>query len=162
MIEQKEKEKVEIEKLDLIEFSTEALTSFPLNYENESVKEISCIHKLEYVPSRARIPLFEEFYRILVPEGKISIIVCYWSSPRAIQDPMYEFPTWCEQSFLYFNKDFRSTNLLPKIKCHFDFTFGYQADQEVAARSQETQSFWTKRYLNAVNDLQLVMTKKDL
>ena len=130
-------------------------------YRDGSVKEIVCAHMLEYVPARQRNKLMEEIYRVLVPGGKVTVVVCYWSSPRAIQDPALEWPPFCEQSFLYFNRGWREANKLPPLKCDFDFTYGYQVDQETAARGSDTQPFWIKHYLNTASDLQVVLTKRD-
>ena len=90
----------------------------------------------------------------------MNVLVCYWSSPRAIQDPAMEWPPICEQSFLYFNKGWRETNQLLPIKADFDFSYGYAVDAETAARNQESQSFWIKHYLNTANDLQVALTKR--
>ncbi len=136
------------------------LTAFPWPYADGTVKEIHCFHKLEYVPAKLRIPVMEEMWRVLEVGGKATIVVCYWTSPRAIQDPAAEWPPFSEQSFLYFNKGWREANQLAVIGCDFDFTYGYQVDGETAARNQEAQGFWIKHYLNTANDLQLALTKR--
>ena len=136
------------------------LTKFPWPYKSSSISELTCFHKLEYIPAKMRVPFMEEIFRILVTGGKATFLAFYWTSPRSIQDPAAEWPPLCEQSFLYFNKGWRETNGLPAIKCDFDFTYGYQADPETAARSQESQSFWLKHYLNTATDLQIVLTKR--
>lgn len=136
------------------------LTKFPWPYGDGAVEEVNCIHKLEYIPARLRIPFMEELWRILTVGGKVNIVACYWSSPRAIQDPSAEWPPFCEQSFLYFNKGWREQNQLPAIRCDFDFTYGYQIDPETAGRSTESQAFWIKHYTNTVTDLQLVLVKR--
>jgi ubiquinone/menaquinone biosynthesis C-methylase UbiE len=147
-----------IEQLDLAKLSVAECLKLP--YAAGTVKEIACIHKLEYVPAKQRIAFMEEMWRVLEAGGKINMIVCYWASPRAIQDPSAEWPPLCEQSFLYFNKGWREQNNLPPVRCDFDFTYGYQVDPETAARNTESQSFWIKHYINAVTDLQLVLVKR--
>jgi len=155
------KNKVEV--IDLLDLNT---VKFDLTgkwpYADKSVKEINCLHKLEYIPGKLRIPVMEEAWRVLQDAGKLNVIVAYWTSPRSIQDPLAEWPPFCEQSFLYFNKGWREQNALPPIKCDFDFTYGYQTDPEAAGRSAETQSFWVKHYLNTVLDLQLALVKRPL
>lgn len=118
------------------------------------------LHKLEYVPGGLRIPFMEELWRVLVPGGRATFITAYWSSPRAIQDPSYEWPPIAENSYLYFNAAFRTTNQLPPIRCDFDFTYGYVPDAETSGRNAETQAFWFKHYLNAALDLQVVLVKR--
>jgi hypothetical protein len=139
---------------------THDLLKFPWPYADASVESVSCIHKLEYIPARLRIPFMEELYRILIPSGKVTVIACYWTSPRSIQDPAVEWPPLAEQSFLYFNKGWRENNKLPPIKADFDFGYGYSVEPEVAGRNQESQAFWIKHYLNTATDLQLVLTKR--
>lgn len=130
------------------------------DYADASVAEATVTHKLEYISGDARTRFMEELYRILMPGGKATIVVCYWTSARAVQDPASEWPPICEQSFLYFNKGWREINKLPAIKCDFDFTYGYQVDPETAGRNTETQPFWIKHYMNTANDLHVTLTKK--
>jgi hypothetical protein len=155
------KKKSRQEKIELLDL---AASGFDLTqrwpYADGAVKEILCVHKLEYIPGRKRVALMEEAWRVLEAGGKMNVLVCYWSSPRAIQDPAMEWPPICEQSFLYFNKGWRETNQLLPIKADFDFSYGYAVDAETAARNQESQSFWIKHYLNTANDLQVALTKR--
>jgi ubiquinone/menaquinone biosynthesis C-methylase UbiE len=146
-------------KLDL-NLSVAELLRFPWPYQDASVEELTCAHKLEYVPGGKRVRFMEEAYRVLILGGKMNLIGCYWSSPRSIQDPDLQWPPLCEQSFLYFNKGWRAQNKLPEIGCDFDFTYGYQVDPETAGRNTESQAFWIKHYNNTVNDVQIVLTKR--
>jgi hypothetical protein len=154
-----------VERLDLaaVEFD---ILKFPWPLKLESVKTIDCIHKMEYIPAARRIQFMEECWRVLIgadrPEdsGKMTVVVCYYSSTRAIQDPMIEWPPYCEQSFLYFNKGWRAVNQLTEIKCDFDFGYGLNCDPETAGRGADAQPFWVKHYLNTGLDLQVVLTKR--
>jgi hypothetical protein len=146
------------ELLDLSKESFDLTGRWP--YDDGSVKEIKCEHKLEYVPGKVRTRVMEEAWRVLEVDGKMTVVVCYWTSPRAIQDPLLEWPPMAEQSFLYFNKGWREQNKLPAIKCDFDFGYGYVYDPETASRNDESRSFWTKHYTNTVLDLQVVLTKR--
>jgi len=147
-----------IDLLDLSEAKFDLTKQWP--FAAGSVKEITCNHRLEYIPARLRIPFMEEAYRVLEVGGKLSVIVCYWSSPRAIQDPSIEWPPFVEQSFLYFNKGWREQNKLPAINADFDFSYGYNMEPEATGRNTETQAFWTKHYLNTVTDLHMFLTKR--
>ena len=138
------------------------LMQFPWPWEDASVEEIWCSHFFEHVPGPTRIPFMDEVWRILIPNGKMTIICPYWSSPRAIQDPMHAWPPVSDESFLYFNKGWRDANKLNHYvgKCDFDFQCGYMIDQEVSSRAQDVQYFWMKRYLRAINDIQVTLTKR--
>ena len=97
----KKKPPVLVEKADILGLLDMA------KYADASVKSATIEHKLEYVPGHERVRFMEELHRILVPGGTATVVVCYWSSPRAIQDPMLAWPPMCDQSFLYFNKGWR-------------------------------------------------------
>lgn len=135
----------------------------PWNLKDNSVEEAMCAYRFNRVPGERRMKWMAELWRVLVPEGKCTFIVPYWASPRSIQDPCSAWPPLSEQSFLYFNKGFREAN---KIELNgsgysdFDFTYGYTLDGDTAGRNDETRPFWIKHYLNAVQDLQLVLTKR--
>ena len=149
-----------VEKLDIKE-SVKIPTSFPWEYEDKSVQEISVIGVLEFIPGNLRGKFMDELYRILSDDGKVIILVPYWSSARAYQDYRTEWPPFCEQSFLYFNKGFRDANQLidTGLTCDFDFTYGYAFDVEANARSMDSKPFWVKRYTNTVDCLQINLTK---
>ena len=128
---------------------------------NETVKEIVCVGVFEYVPGNERGRFMDQCYRVLVPEGKMTITVPYWNSWRAYCDARYQWPPLCEQSFLYYNKEWRKVNVKDlELECDFDFTYGYAWSGETQARNDESRAFWTAHYCNAVDALQLVLTKR--
>jgi hypothetical protein len=67
-----------------------------------------------------------------------------------------------EVSFMYFNKGWRKANGLEDrgLVCDFDFTYGYAVAPDVSQRSDETRTFAIRNYLNSVQNLQLVLTKR--
>lgn len=149
-----------IEKLD-VAAGIKQPQKFPWPIKSGSVKEIGCVGVFEFVPGKMRGAFMDEIYRILANDGKAVFAVAYWNSVQAIQDFRYEWPPLSEQSFLYFNKSWREANKLDLgLVCDFDFTYGYAADPETAARSDESRSFYIKHYNNTVNALQLVLTKR--
>lgn len=126
-----------------------------------SASEVFSAYMLNRIPGPERLKWMSEVWRVLVPQGKITVIVPYWSSPRAIQDPFSAYPPLCEQSFLYFNKQFREMNKVEfKGDCDFDFVYGYSLDQETANKEDSVRAHWLKHYLNTANDLQLTLTKR--
>ena len=158
-IERDDQEKVLIEKVDVLTEVKEP-QNFPWPYEDESVKEITCVGVLEFVPGKLRGKFMDEIYRILVPSGKASFAVVYWNTARGAQDYLYEYPPLCEQSFLYFNKGWRDANKIERdLKCNFSFTYGYSFEAETAARNEESRGFYIKRYTNCVDVLHLMLTK---
>jgi hypothetical protein len=135
--------------------------SLPWAIPSGSVEEAYCAYLFNRIPGTERTAWMAELWRVLVPNGKCTIIVPYWSSPRSIQDPCSAWPPIVEQSFLYFNKNFREQNKLSVIEnCDFDFVYGYTLDQETAGKSDDARPFWIKHYVNAVSDLQVTLTKR--
>ena len=119
------KEKTVIEKLDVLADVKNA-RDFPWPYVDESVKELTCVGVFEFIPGKMRGKFMDEVYRILTPDGKATFAVVYWNSARSIQDFRVEWPPLCEQSFLYFNKEWRKVNNIEvDLICDFDFQYGY-------------------------------------
>ena len=144
-----------IDKLEL------KLKEVPLDYPDKSVREITVAGVLEYIPGKDRGAFMDELYRVLTDDGKITIMVPYWNSWRAYFDARVEWPPFCEQSFLCYNKEWRNINTKDLIlNCDFDFTYGYAWDTEAQNRNDESRAFWTKHYTNCVDALQLTLTKR--
>jgi predicted SAM-dependent methyltransferase len=139
------------------------LNSYPYPFEDNSVDELSCEHFIEHVDDI--IAFMEEIYRILKPEAKALIVAPYYANMRAWQDPTHKRAI-SEASFLYYNKDWRKNAKLSDskpycdMKCDFDFTYGYNIDTAWANRSQEARDFAIRHYINVVNDIQVVLTKR--
>ena len=142
-------------KLDLMKFPWEP-------FGDASVGEAWCSHFFEHIPGPVRVQFMDECYRILAPGAKLTIIVPYWSSMRSIQDPFHAWPPVAESSFLYFNKSWREANKLTHYLgvSDFDFNYGYMLDQETANKAQEVQYHYIKHYIQAVNDLQVNLTRR--
>lgn len=138
------------------------LTQFPWPIDDEAADAIHCSHFFEHLTGAQRMPFMDECWRIMRPAMQMVIIVPYWSSMRAIQDPTHAWPPVCETSFLYFNKKWRDDNKLSHypIKCDWDFSYGYALDSDLMVRNMEFQQFATKHYIQAINDLQVTLTKR--
>ncbi len=134
---------------------------FPWKYKTGSIDEVECVGVFEYVPGKLRGQFMDEVYRVLSPTGKATFAVHYWNTTRGIQDYRCEWPPLCEQSFLFFNKSWREANKLDlKLKCDFDFTYGYNIEAETAARNEESRSFYIKHYTNCIDAMHLMLTKR--
>jgi predicted SAM-dependent methyltransferase len=135
------------------------LEQFPWPIESESAEDIFCSHYIEHTPDL--IKFMNEVYRILKPGGKIKIIAPYYNSIRCWQDPTHKRAI-SEATFLYYNKEWRTNNKLDHypIDCDFDYTYGYDMAVEWANRSEEARNFAIKHYVNIINDLHVVLTKR--
>jgi ubiquinone/menaquinone biosynthesis C-methylase UbiE len=157
LVKSEEKEPVKVDVLTDIKNPQE----YPWPYEDGSVDELTVANIFEFIPGKDRGRFMDEVYRVIAPEGKAAFTVPYWNTARGIWDFRYEWPPLCEQSFLYFNKEWREANKVKTdLVCDLHFTYGYQAEAETAARNEESRSFYIKHYTNCVDALHLMLTKQ--
>jgi SAM-dependent methyltransferase len=141
------------------------LTKFPYPFADNSVERIHSSHFLEHLDGFERIQFFAEMYRILIPGGTMRLIHPYYKSVRAIQDPTHKFPPIAEQSYLYWDKNWREANKLDHYKMpkELDFEFNiwytYQ-DNSWANKSEEARIFAINHYYNVVADMIVEMKKR--
>lgn len=167
------------------------LWTYPWPIEDSSVETAFCSHYIEHIPAEyiwlfngrsidplhkrpdpekavdrvvrkdALLAFFDEVWRVLVPEGQITIICPRWGSIRCWQDPTHRRAI-SENTFLYTWKWWREQNKLDhyNVECDFDFTYGFFPDPEWGLRSDEARTFGSKHYLNVLNDIQCTLTKK--
>jgi predicted SAM-dependent methyltransferase len=135
------------------------LEQFPWPIKSESADDIVCNHYVEHTSDLMKF--MDEVYRILKPGGKIKIICPYYNSMRCWQDPTHKRAI-SEATFLYYNKQWRTTNKLDHypIKCDFDYTYGYDINIQWANRSEEARNFAILHYMNVVNDIHVVLTRR--
>jgi hypothetical protein len=135
----------------------------PWPFKDGEVTEVWCSHFFEHLSGPERMAFMDELYRVMKPGAQATLITPYWNSMRAIQDPTHAWPPVCEASYLYFNKGWREQNGLQHypIKCDFDFGYGYALDGDWQVRSQESRQFALKHYNGVVNDLQVVLTRRE-
>ncbi len=155
------------------------LLKFPWKqFKTGSVDEIECSHFVEHIPhgdgyNDPFFQFFDEIHRILkpatfdpnnpnVPLTGFATITCpYYSSMRAWQDPTHQRAI-SEASFLYLNKQWRVDNRLDHypVTCDFDFSYGYVLNPEWQSRSEDARNFAVQHYINSVNDIQVILTKR--
>lgn len=140
------------------------LLKFPWPFETDSVVEANCSHFFEHVPGLLRGKWMDELYRILAPDGTVTIVCPFYTSVRATQDFTHEWPPVSANSFLYFNKKWREDNKLTHghydLKCDFDFVYGYAISASWAARNDEARNFAFQHYGNSIDDIQLTLTSR--
>lgn len=158
-------DKVKTDAVDIVQ----DLESYPWPFDDNSVDEVMISHYVEHV--RELVPFMDELYRIVKSPwinkdgekvtSKVTIICPYYSSMRAMQDPMHIRPI-SEATMLYYNEEWRKANKLDHygIRANFDFSYGYQLSPEWATRSQEARDFAIRHYLNVITDIYFTLVKK--
>jgi predicted SAM-dependent methyltransferase len=138
------------------------LTKFPYPFKDNSVDVIYSSHFVEHLTGEQRIKFYNEIYRILKPGCKIRVIHPYYKSSRAVQDPTHQWPPICEESYLYWTKDFREVNKLGHYlgDCNFTFQMFYTfMDNSWLQKNEETRNHAIKHYFNVVADMIVDLTK---
>src|SRR3972149_2729138 len=88
-----------------------------------SVEEVHCSHFVEHLKPDERIHFVNELYRILVQNGKASIIVPHYASERAYGDLTHQWPPVVGFWFSYLDKSWRQTQAplirrwISKVSC---------------------------------------------
>jgi len=126
-----------------------------------SVEEIHCSHFLEHLTAVERCHFLNECYRILVPDGKMTVNTPHWASNRAYGDPTHQWPPVSEMSFYYLSKTWRMENAphtdssvwKEGYSCNFEAGWGYSFDKPLSLRNQEYQQFALQNYKEAALDL---------
>ena len=138
------------------------LRGVPWPWPDSSVGEVVSSHFLEHLDGPERIMFMDELWRVMAVDAQATIIVPYYNSIRASQDPTHKWPPVSEASFLYFNRQWRSDNGLAHYlgHCNFDFAYSYVTDNAWASRNQETRDFALRHYTNVVLDLSVLLTKR--
>ena len=150
--------------IENLELTLENTRVYPWEWADNSVDNVSIIRLLEFIPGKERGKFMDELHRILAPEGTAMIKVPYWSSAGGVQDYLYEWPPWNDNSFMYFNKEIRKNLGCDDrgLVCDFDFTGGYELEAGIAQRSEDARNFAAKHYTNSILAVQLTLTKKKL
>jgi predicted SAM-dependent methyltransferase len=136
------------------------LEQFPWPIESNSAEDIVCSHYVEHTPDLMKF--MNEVHRILKPGGKMKVVAPYYNSIRCWQDPTH-LRAISEATFLYYNKQWRETNKLDHypITADFDYTYGYDMSVIWANRSEEARNFAILHYNNVINDIHVVLTKRE-
>lgn len=142
--------------------------NLPWPWDDASVEEIHASHILEHFSAPQRMHIFNEMYRVLIPNGKATIITPWWASGRAYGDPTHQWPPVCEMSYYYLNKEWRAKNAPHTdveynptgYQCDFDHSGGYTWHPEVAMRNAEYQMYAAKFLKEAAQDLIVTVIRR--
>lgn len=141
------------------------LTVTPWPFEDESCEELHCSHFMEHLTGFQHIDFMNEAWRVLIPGGKLTIIVPHWKSARAWQDPTHIRPV-PEAWMYYWSQAWLKANKLTHgpyaaIKCNFEIVAasGY-SDPRWLTASEGARAFADKHYTNTIDDTHFHCTKR--
>lgn len=140
------------------------LLQFPWPIESDSVDEVHCSNFFEHVPAKLRKSFMEELHRVLKVGATAGIITPH--GDRALQDPTHEWPPIVVASYLYYNQGWLKDNKLTHgeyiVNADFDYVYGFNMHPDVASRNAEYQQYAITHLNNAISDLYVTLTKKDM
>lgn len=140
------------------------LLQFPWPWQDSSIDEIHCSHFIEHIPMEERAGkdllfcFFDECYRILKPNGIMTVICPNARSNRAFMDPTHRRFIVAE-TFFYFSENWRQKNKLD----HYDVNCNFQAQvipmiaPEIQEENKETLHRLMFLYWNTVLDWQATL-----
>ncbi len=137
-------------------------------WEESSVTEVHACHILEHFERRERVHFMNELHRVLVKDGKATIIVPHWASNRAYGDMTHCWPPVSEMFFYYLDKNWRKVNcphddseFNPEgYSCDFAAVWGYNLHQHLLTRNAEYQQFAMQFYLESRQDTIATLTAR--
>lgn len=129
------------------------LESYPYPWPDNLVEEINCAYFLECVEDQAKF--INECYRIIKPNGKMTVACTHLSSILSWSDPTKKNKI-CEETFLYFDRDWRDANKLDR----HPITANFKIENMIVslnppwnARNEEMRQFAKRNYWNAESDI---------
>lgn len=150
--------------VDILDFGQKHVLDVtkPWPFEDNSVEEAHASHFVEHLDAEERIHFVNELYRVLIPDGKCTIIVPHWASERAYGDLTHKMPPVVGFWFHYLNKAWRATEAPHNdfYKCHFEVSWGFNLDQQIAMRNLEFQQFAIQFYKEAAKDMVATLIAK--
>lgn len=144
------------------------LTATPWPWADSSVAEAHSSHFLEHLDGIERVHFVNELYRVLVPGGKVTLVVPHWCSMRAYGDPQHKWPPVSEFWFYYLSAAWRAQNTphLEKANwehgfaCDFEAVWGYTPHPLLQTRNQEYQQDAFQWKKEACQDIIATLTAK--
>jgi SAM-dependent methyltransferase len=140
---------------------------------DNSVAEAYSSHFLEHLnhnqtrPERVRF--MNELWRVMVPDGKVTIITPHWASNRAYGDFTHADKPVSEMFYVYLSREWRlrfapdnDAEYHPDgYTCNFDVQLGHAMTPSMKDKSEAERAFAIAWYKEAVDDLHaLLHTRK--
>lgn len=147
------------------------LQDYPWPWASNSVDELHCSHYIEHIPmieveqggrrKDALFAFFDECYRILKPDGVLTVICPCARSNRAFQDPTHRRFIVAE-TFGYLSREWRTANKLDHyaVECDFGTNVIHTMPAELGLLCAEAQARRFNESWNTIWDWHATMKKK--
>ena len=135
------------------------LETYPWPFRDNVVDEVFCSHFIEHVSDMAAF--MNELWRVMKPGGTLKFIAPYYTSVRASQDPTHK-RFISEQTFYYFDKEWRETNRLGHYPISCDFKIERverSINADFCGQSDEDISYAAMHYWNVIEDISVTLRK---
>ena len=141
----------------------------PWPFEDNSVSEAVSSHFLEHLTNLndkwERVTFFNELWRVMVPDGKLLLILPHWCSNRYYGDPTHKEP-FSEMAVYYLDPEWRAGNAPHTdikwnpngYKCHWTCGWDYTLHPEMNGRNAEYIQHAAKFWKEVCQDLIITMT----
>lgn len=152
--------------IDLTREGTQAdiecdLEEYPWPFPNSHVDEAFCSHFMEHVSDL--VAFINELWRVMKPGGTVRFVAPYYTSVWASQDPTHKRAI-SEQTFLYFNREWRETNRLGHYPIISDFkieTIERSLHPDFSDQSADAIAFAATHYWNVINEIAVTLRKPE-
>jgi SAM-dependent methyltransferase len=148
--------------LNLVEHDPNHPFSFkPWPWKDESVEVVYCSHFIEHLSAMERTHFFNELYRVLIKDGKATLVTPHWKSGRAYGDLTHQWPPVVEFFWYYLDKNWRAANAPHSgLDCDFACTWGYSLAHPWPLKNQEAQGFALNHYTEVAQDMICTAVKR--
>lgn len=137
------------------------LETYPWPFKDNSVYEVNCSHYVEHLNDLVKF--MNELYRVMMPLGIVQIQCPYYSSERAWQDPTHKRAI-TTKTFYYFDSKWVKAIKMDHYMGEVDFEVVSViplVNPEWQGRADEAIKWAMKHYINVVDDLSIVLRKRD-
>ena len=143
----------------------------PWPWTDNSVDEAYSSHFVEHLTSAERCHFFNELWRVLKPDAKVTIVTPHWSNARAYGDPTHVWPPVSEWLYLYLNKGWRDANAPHTDRANLDWGYSCNFDggcvttvntqhPELLGKNVEAQNYATRNFINVNVDAYATLVAK--
>jgi hypothetical protein len=150
--------------VETLVYDLKAAMQIQLDVPADSIRQIDCIHVLQYVSGPRRVDVWNEWQRVLVPGGRVQVVVPHYSHVQSLAHPYSQWPPLSEFSFLFLNKAWRNASqsrAVEGLECDFEVqSAAIDVDAMYATRTQEWKDEAVRWFNNCAVQLTVWLVKR--